>query len=335
MNTNERERELVCLHPLGFKDSTKNTRFVFPQNGKEFLHTCLSLQKEDSRLCDVNDAYFKEEDEDKEERTRVVGEYSFSMMDFAFLVAKSRRLLRVSSSSSFDDAQRIFVFWSRHLSSASASQCLCIRRHCVSLSSTKGRQRRADEKDDDDTHGQQKRRFSVTTASSSSSAEKKTFARTIGGDVWTTLNGRKRHSTTSQSHQKEEEEDKDKEEEKLHLSEKCERQLRSIFAKEEEEEEKKKTALRVGVDGGGCAGFQYTFSLVDFEKDVDAANDRVFRGALYPEEVKVVCDEVSFAYLKGSTVDYSEEMIRSAFEVVKNPNAEQKCGCGVSFEAKF
>ena len=152
--------------------------------------------------------------------------------------------------------------------------------------------------------------------------------------MWTTLNGRKRHSTTSQSHQKEEE-DKDKEEEKLHLSEKCERQLRSIFAKEEEEEEKKKTALRVGVDGGGCAGFQYTFSLVDFEKDVDAANDRVFRGALYPEEVKVVCDEVSFAYLKGSTVDYSEEMIRSAFEVVKNPNAEQKCGCGVSFEAKF
>ena len=68
MNTNERERELVCLHPLGFKNSTKNTRFVFPQNGKEFLHTCLSLQKEDSRLCDVNDAYFKEEeDEDKEE----------------------------------------------------------------------------------------------------------------------------------------------------------------------------------------------------------------------------------------------------------------------------
>ena len=254
----------------------------------------------------------------------------------AFLATKSRRLLRVlssSSSSSFDDAQRI-VLWSRHLSSASASECLCIRRHCVSLSSTKGRQRRADEKDDDDTHGQQKRRFSVTTASSSSSAEKKTFARTIGGDVWTTLNGRKRHSTTSQSHQKEEE-DKDKEEEKLHLSEKCERQLRSIFAKEEEEEEKKKTALRVGVDGGGCAGFQYTFSLVDFEKDVDAANDRVFRGALYPEEVKVVCDEVSFAYLKGSTVDYSEEMIRSAFEVVKNPNAEQKCGCGVSFEAKF
>jgi len=97
----------------------------------------------------------------------------------------------------------------------------------------------------------------------------------------------------------------------------------------------RKSILRIGVDGGGCAGFQYTFALVD-EKDVnDASGDRVFRGRKFPEEAKVVCDEVSFAYLKGSTVDYAEEMIRSAFEVVKNPNAEQKCGCGVSFEAKF
>ena len=133
----------------------------------------------------------------------------------------------------------------------------------------------------------------------------------------------------------------EEEEDTLHLSEKCEDQLRSIFLKEMEKgggEEgvlERKTILRIGVDGGGCAGFQYTFALVD-EKDVkDASGDRVFRGRKFPEEAKVVCDEVSFAYLKGSTVDYAEEMIRSAFEVVKNPNAEQKCGCGVSFEAKF
>lgn len=87
-------------------------------------------------------------------------------------------------------------------------------------------------------------------------------------------------------------------------------------------------------NGGGCAGFQYTFALID-EKDVVTGEDRVFVGRRFPEEAKVVCDEVSFEYLKGSTVDYAEEMIRSAFEVVKNPNAEQKCGCGVSFEAKF
>jgi len=136
-------------------------------------------------------------------------------------------------------------------------------------------------------------------------------------------------------------EEEEEEEDALHLSEKCEDQLRSIFLKEMEKgggEEgvlERKTILRIGVDGGGCAGFQYTFALVD-EKDVkDASGDRVFRGRKFPEEAKVVCDEVSFAYLKGSTVDYAEEMIRSAFEVVKNPNAEQKCGCGVSFEAKF
>jgi len=135
--------------------------------------------------------------------------------------------------------------------------------------------------------------------------------------------------------------EEEEEEDALHLSEKCEDQLRSIFLKEMEKgggEEgvlERKTILRIGVDGGGCAGFQYTFALVD-EKDVkDASGDRVFRGRKFPEEAKVVCDEVSFAYLKGSTVDYAEEMIRSAFEVVKNPNAEQKCGCGVSFEAKF
>ena len=127
----------------------------------------------------------------------------------------------------------------------------------------------------------------------------------------------------------------------MHLSEKCEEQLRRIFQREmkksaeENSKTKSVTVLRIGVDGGGCAGFQYTFALVD-EKDVkDASGDRVFRGRKFPEEAKVVCDEVSFAYLKGSTVDYAEEMIRSAFEVVKNPNAEQKCGCGVSFEAKF
>ena len=82
MNTNERERELVCLHPLGFKDSTKNTHvFVFPKKWKRifFTHVCLCLfrKKTHHRLRDVNDdAYFKEEEdeEDKEERTRVVGE---------------------------------------------------------------------------------------------------------------------------------------------------------------------------------------------------------------------------------------------------------------------
>ena len=62
----------MCLHSLGFKDSTTNTHVfcVSQKMEKNFFYTrvSLSLQKEDSRLCDVNDAYFKEEeDEDKEE----------------------------------------------------------------------------------------------------------------------------------------------------------------------------------------------------------------------------------------------------------------------------
>ena len=70
-------RELVCLHSLGFKDSTKNTHtfLCFPKfmGEKKLFITrfCASLslsQKEENRLCDVNDDAFKEEeDEDKEE----------------------------------------------------------------------------------------------------------------------------------------------------------------------------------------------------------------------------------------------------------------------------
>ena len=204
----------------------------------------------------------------------------------------------------------------------------------------------------------------VGATHSSSSSSSRFLGRTIGENIFrssSSLRSRvhgsnssgsvsSRHFSGAQQREKEKEEQEqeqqptkkeEEEEDTLHLSEKCEDQLRSIFLKEMEKGGGKegalerKSILRIGVDGGGCAGFQYTFALVD-EKDVnDASGDRVFRGRKFPEEAKVVCDEVSFAYLKGSTVDYAEEMIRSAFEVVKNPNAEQKCGCGVSFEAKF
>jgi iron-sulfur cluster assembly accessory protein len=47
----------------------------------------------------------------------------------------------------------------------------------------------------------------------------------------------------------------------------------------------------------------------------------------------LVVDDISFDFLKGATVDFEEELIRSSFVVVNNPNAEAGCGCGASFVA--
>eukprot|EP00803_Ostreobium_quekettii_P000245 evm.model.scf_77.4 EVM.evm.TU.scf_77.4 scf_77:77135-81546(-) len=85
--------------------------------------------------------------------------------------------------------------------------------------------------------------------------------------------------------------------------------------------------LRVMVEGGGCSGFQYKFSLDDKVTD----DDRVFE----KDGVRVVCDSLSLDFLKGSTVEYSSDLMRSAFQVANNPQSESACGCGTSFVAKM
>ncbi|KAF1795940.1 FeS cluster insertion protein [Phytophthora cactorum] len=87
--------------------------------------------------------------------------------------------------------------------------------------------------------------------------------------------------------------------------------------------------LRVAVEGGGCSGFQY---VIEFEKDAapDAEEDVVFE----QHGGKVVVDKESLELIRGSTVDYEQELIRSAFAVVNNPNAVSGCGCGTSFDLK-
>src|SRR5512134_2149530 len=80
--------------------------------------------------------------------------------------------------------------------------------------------------------------------------------------------------------------------------------------------------LRVAVSGGGCSGFQYGFTLDDERHD----DDRVFER----DGIGVLVDEVSLELLKGSQLDYVEDLIGSYF-AIKNPNASSTCGCGSSF----
>lgn len=80
--------------------------------------------------------------------------------------------------------------------------------------------------------------------------------------------------------------------------------------------------LRVSVEGGGCSGFSYKF---DFAGDV-AADDFIVE----LDGAKVLIDEMSLEYLRGSEIDFSSELIGAAFKI-RNPNATAACGCGTSF----
>jgi iron-sulfur cluster insertion protein len=89
-----------------------------------------------------------------------------------------------------------------------------------------------------------------------------------------------------------------------------------------EEESNSSLKLRVSVYGGGCSGFQYTFSLDEEVKE----NDKTVEN----QGVTLVIDPMSYQYLAGSEVDFSEGLEGSMF-VVNNPNAKSTCGCGSSF----
>ena len=80
--------------------------------------------------------------------------------------------------------------------------------------------------------------------------------------------------------------------------------------------------LRIYVSGGGCSGFQYGFT---FDENVNDGDTIVEKGG-----VKLLIDPMSFQYLNGAEIDYSEGLEGSHF-VIRNPNATTTCGCGSSF----
>ncbi len=103
----------------------------------------------------------------------------------------------------------------------------------------------------------------------------------------------------------------------LTLSENAARRIKAIG-----ESEGRPLMLRVAVDGGGCSGFQYRFDLVDSVEEDDLKIERDGAAALV--------DVVSLALLKGSEIDFVDELAGAEFRV-RNPNAKSSCGCGVSF----
>jgi len=89
-----------------------------------------------------------------------------------------------------------------------------------------------------------------------------------------------------------------------------------------EEEDNDALMLRVFVSGGGCSGFQYGFTFDESITDGDTIVEK--------DGVKLLIDPMSFQYLVGGEIDYTEGLEGAQF-VIRNPNATTTCGCGSSF----
>jgi iron-sulfur cluster assembly accessory protein len=90
-----------------------------------------------------------------------------------------------------------------------------------------------------------------------------------------------------------------------------------------QDEENKGKALRIYVEGGGCAGFQYGLAFDD-KRESDAV--------VTCDGFEVAIDPMSSMYLQGAKVDFVEGLYGTGFKI-ENPNAKGSCGCGHSFTA--
>jgi iron-sulfur cluster insertion protein len=102
------------------------------------------------------------------------------------------------------------------------------------------------------------------------------------------------------------------------ISDSAAKKIKSII-----DEEDSSLKLRVFVQGGGCSGFQYGFSL---EELPPADDDFTFN----KDGIGVVIDSMSMQYMNEAEIDYKEDLMGASF-TIKNPNATATCGCGSSF----
>jgi iron-sulfur cluster insertion protein len=102
----------------------------------------------------------------------------------------------------------------------------------------------------------------------------------------------------------------------LTITEQAQAKIADLLA----EENNPKLKVRAFVQGGGCSGFQYGFTL-----DEEQAEDDF-------EVHGVLVDSMSMQYLAGAVIDYKDDVNGSSFSI-SNPNAETTCGCGSSFSA--
>ncbi|KAI8076511.1 uncharacterized protein B0P05DRAFT_572478 [Gilbertella persicaria] len=104
------------------------------------------------------------------------------------------------------------------------------------------------------------------------------------------------------------------------ITDRAVKQLKVIQEREKDAEQ----MLRVLVDSGGCHGYQNKMELTNTLDEDDTVFEK--------DGVRVVVDSVSLQFLRGSMVDYVQELIGSTFQVIDNPNAKHSCGCNISYD---
>ena len=85
-----------------------------------------------------------------------------------------------------------------------------------------------------------------------------------------------------------------------------------------------KSAVKLSVIGGGCAGFKYDWSFID-DNEINKDDE-----IISVDNGKFVVDGTGVVYLAGTSIDYVEEAFGSSFQI-NNPSAKSGCGCGESF----